>query len=93
MASQDYGRRLIPHIVDDLAKSDPERIVYSFPRSQDVSQGFRDVSAREFASAIDKVAWQLHKEIGRSSSFETIGYIGPRELSTQPFISTLVNIV
>lgn len=82
MASQDYGRRLIPHIVDDLAKSDPERIVYSFPRSQDVSQGFRDVSARELASAIDKVAWQLQNEIGRSSSFETIGYIGPRKLST-----------
>ncbi|RYP62963.1 hypothetical protein DL769_007102 [Monosporascus sp. CRB-8-3] len=76
-ASQDYGRRLIPHIVDDLAKSDPERIVYSFPKSQDVSKGFRDVTARNLASAVDKVAWWLQKEIGRSSSFETIGYIGP----------------
>ena len=77
---QQYGRRLIPHIVDDLARSDPERIVYSFPKSQDVSQGFRDVSARELAHAVDKVAWWLHNEIGKSSSFETIGYIGPREL-------------
>ncbi|RYP70479.1 hypothetical protein DL771_005416 [Monosporascus sp. 5C6A] len=76
-AFQDYGRRLIPHIVDDLAKSDPERIVYSFPKSQDVSKGFRDVTARTLASAVDKVAWWLQKEIGRSSSFETIGYIGP----------------
>ncbi|RYP43738.1 hypothetical protein DL768_009730 [Monosporascus sp. mg162] len=79
-ASQDYGRRLIPHIIDDLAKIDPERIIYSFPKSQDVSKGFRDVTARKLASAIDKVAWWLQKEIGRSSSFETIGYVGPHDL-------------
>ena len=77
---QQYGRRLIPHIVDDLAMSEPERIVYSFPKSQNVSQGFRDVSARELARAVDKVAWWLHNEIGKSSSLETIGYIGPRKL-------------
>lgn len=80
-APQQYGRRLIPHIVDDLARSDPDRVVYSFPKSSDVSEGFRDVSARELAHAVDKVAWWLHNEIGRSSSFETIGYIGPRKSS------------
>ena len=78
-APQQYGNRLIPQIVDDLARSDPERIVYSFAQSSDVSQGFRDVSARELAHAVNKVAWWLHNEIGKSSSFETIGYIGPRK--------------
>lgn len=78
-AFQKYGRRLIPHIVDDIAQRDPERIVYSFAKSQDISQGFRDVSARELASAVDKVAWWLDNTIGKSSSFETIGYIGPRK--------------
>lgn len=102
--SKDYGRRLIPNIVDERARSDPERAVYSIPvssavgscgfedisargavysvpvSSDDVARGFRDISARVFANAVNRTAWWLESELGKGSSFQTIGYIGPRML-------------
>ena len=102
--SKDYGRRLIPNIVDERARSDPERPVYSIPvsaakgsrefqdisasgtvysvpvSSEDLSHGFRDISARVYANAVNRVAWWLESELGKGSSFPTIGYIGPRKL-------------
>lgn len=98
-----YGRRLIPNIIDERARTDPERPVYSIPlasvntlelkdtstrgnvhsvpvSSNHVSQGFRDISARIFANAVDRVAWWLDAELGKGSSFPSIGYIGPRRL-------------
>ena len=98
-----YGRRLIPNIVDERARVNPEQIVYSLsfaststpldlkdtsscgnaksvPGSpHHVSQQFRDVSARTFARAVDRVAWWLDSELGKGSSFPSIGYIGPRK--------------
>jgi len=77
-STQDYGRRIIPSIVDERAQSEPDRIVYSTPLSDDVSKGFRDITARQFAATVNKTSWWLHKEVGTSSSFETVAYIGPR---------------
>lgn len=111
-----YGRRLIPNIVDETARVDPDRPVYSIPfasenaplelkdtssrgnvhsvpgSSNHVTQGFRDVSARIFANAVDRVAWWLDAELGKGSSFPSIGYIGPRKLllrKTSPKIHLL----
>ncbi|KAF2146409.1 uncharacterized protein K452DRAFT_264205 [Aplosporella prunicola CBS 121167] len=78
--SKEYGRRLIPTIVDELAQEEPDRAVYSIPHSQDVSEGFRDISASVFANAINRTAWWLESEFGRGSNFETVGYIGPHDL-------------
>ena len=71
-----YGKRLIPQIVDDLARSDPNRLYASFPLSTNLSDGFRDVSFRELARAADATAWWLEKQIGRSDSTDTIAYMG-----------------
>lgn len=103
-ASGPYGRRLIPNIIDERARIDPERPVFSIPSafqgrrleldgtfsprvvlpvpvsSNPVSQGFRDISARTFAYAVDRVAWLLDAEVGKGLSFPSIAYIGPRRL-------------
>ncbi|MCJ1387732.1 hypothetical protein MMC18_000575 [Xylographa bjoerkii] len=78
--SKDYGRRLVPVIVDELARNDPERAVYSIPLSQDVSNGFKDISACAFANAVNRTSWWLHSELGKGSSFQSVGYIGPHDL-------------
>lgn len=45
--SESYGRRLIPKIVDERARYDPERAVYSIPiPSSGLAQGFKDTSTR-----------------------------------------------
>ncbi|RFU76421.1 transferase family [Trichoderma arundinaceum] len=76
----DYGKRLLPQILDDLALSEPDRIVYSVAKCSDISQGFQKVSARALAKAVDKTAWWLHNQVGKSTVLEAVGYIGPHDL-------------
>ncbi|KAF5565221.1 nonribosomal peptide synthetase [Fusarium napiforme] len=58
-----YGRRLIPQILDRLAKADPERVVYSITSFADGVPAFKDITAQDFARAVDKTAWWLHKHL------------------------------
>lgn len=81
------GRRLIPQILDDLAAAEPDRIIYSFAKSSGLSQGFRHVSARAFTKAVDKTAWLLQKELGRTSEIRAVGYIGPRKFILESAVS------
>ena len=76
-----YGKRLIPRILDGIALSQPNRILYSIATFSDISPNFRDVTASVFAKAVDKTAWWLRDQLGVSSSIETVGYIGPRQCS------------
>lgn len=76
-AQPNYGKRLLINLVDELALCDPERIVYSIAHSQDIAQGFRHVSARDFANAVNRTSWWLKSELGEGVSFPSIGYIGP----------------
>jgi hypothetical protein len=83
--SAEYGKRLIPQILDSLASTDPDRIIYSVAKFSDISQDFRHISARNFANAVDKTAWWLHNQVGKPTSVQTVGYIGPRTLERQHF--------
>ncbi|KAH6867180.1 hypothetical protein B0T10DRAFT_53432 [Thelonectria olida] len=62
--SPEYGKRLIPQILDRLASTDPDRIVYSLATfGSPHSPAFRHISAYTFAKAVDKTAWWLHKHL------------------------------
>lgn len=76
---KNIGKRLIPQILDDLTVSEPDRLVFSIAKSSDISQGFHDVVARQFAQAVDKTAWWLHKQVGNTGEIQPVGYIGPRK--------------
>ncbi|KAF4471132.1 hypothetical protein FALBO_1953 [Fusarium albosuccineum] len=76
--SRDLGRRLIPQILDGMSRDEPDRIVYSIAKSADISHGFIEVTARNFANAVNKTSWWLQGVFGKSDTFQTVGYIGPR---------------
>ena len=78
--SQPYGSRLLPQVVDRLSQSDPQRVYVIFPLSSDLSRGFRDVTMLEIARAVNKLAWWIEMNLGRSTVFETVAYIGPSDL-------------
>jgi hypothetical protein len=82
----EYGRRLIPQILDRLALAAPDRVIYSVASFPNDQPSFRDITAREFTKAVDKTAWwlqrQLHEANGdaiSSSKIQALGYIGPRK--------------
>lgn len=82
--STEYGKRLIPQILDSLASAEPNRIIYSVATFSDISHEFRHISARTFAKAVDKTSWWLHNQLEKSTLIQTVGYIGPRKLEKNP---------
>ncbi|KAL9006359.1 MAG: hypothetical protein Q9188_000895 [Gyalolechia gomerana] len=78
--SAEYGKRLIPHILDSLASAEPNRIIYSVAIPSDISLEFRHISARTFARAVDKTAWWLRNQVGNPPLIQTVGYIGPHDI-------------
>lgn len=70
------GRRLLHVTIDNIAIKTPERIWGSIPMSATLSDGYRDVSYGTFANAINRLSWFLETELGKSTSFEAVAYIG-----------------
>ena len=76
----DYGRRLLGAVIDQRALDNHQRPYASIPISTDPSDGFRDISYRVFANAINRCAlWMMH-HIGLSHNFENLAYLGPNDL-------------
>ncbi|XWW96173.1 hypothetical protein V2A60_004145 [Cordyceps javanica] len=79
-STPDYGRRLLPHIIDELAATHPDQVLFSLSSMVRNVLEFRDVSARQFAQAVDKTAWWLQGKVGKQTVIQPIGYIGPHDL-------------
>ena len=77
---QPYVSRLLPQVVDNLSRSDLTRVYATFPLSSDLSRGFRDITILETAQAVNKLAWWVEMNLGRSTVFETIAYVKPSDL-------------
>lgn len=75
-----YGRRLIPQIIDSLAVAEPHLALFSIVTPSSNSLGFRDISARAFTQAVDKLAWWLYRQVGKPTTVQPVGYIGPHDL-------------
>ncbi|KAI1778529.1 acetyl-CoA synthetase-like protein [Hypoxylon cercidicola] len=75
-AEQTYGRRLLPSVVDELARTDPRKLYAAVPLTVDAADGFRDISVADIARCVDYVASWVETKFGRGSNFETMTYIG-----------------
>lgn len=80
------GQRLFPHIVDDVARSNPERSLGVIPKGADVSDGFQEVTAAKLAYAVNVVSWWIENEIGRATQEQTIAYMGSNDIRYLIFI-------
>jgi hypothetical protein len=77
----DYGRRLLPVLIDQTARDEPDRAAFSLPRNDsDLSQGYVDVTYATFANAINQIAWLIESTLGRSDKFDTIAYLGAPDI-------------
>jgi acyl-CoA synthetase (AMP-forming)/AMP-acid ligase II len=80
-AKETYGRRLLHHVVDEVARTDPERECFSIPRSSDPKDGWKPVTYKQYANAINYVAHRIIDTCGPApaGTFPTIAYIGPND--------------
>ncbi|KAI0970741.1 hypothetical protein F4678DRAFT_461874 [Xylaria arbuscula] len=76
-----YGQRLLPHIIDDVARKDPQRVILLTARSSNPKDGWAQMTFGEYANAINKCAQDIVDRYGRASkgAFPTIAYIGPQD--------------
>jgi hypothetical protein len=73
----DIGKRLLHVTIDKIAAETPDRIWASIPRSNNLSDGYRDVSFATFANAINRLSWFLKSNLGPGLKiFTTVAYIG-----------------
>ena len=75
-------KQLLPNIVDGMAKSRPEALYAETPASySSYDGGYRKITYRDLANAVNGVAWLLNEQLGPGREFETLAYVGPNDLS------------
>lgn len=70
-AEEKYGRRLMINIIDSVATKDPERHFIYVPNTGDLKDGWKPITYKQVARAIDHVAWKIAN--------------APRQATQEPF--------
>lgn len=79
--SKPQFKKLLNHIVDEIAAQDPLAVYAELPRSSEtLDDGFQKVTYAQFSNAINGMAWWLVQSLGPGKDFETLAYIGPNDL-------------
>lgn len=76
----EYGRRLIPQLIDERAGKGWKQPLTSFSRSANPIDGFVDISYRQFANAINRCAWWMQGVLGESHEHNIVAYTGPFDI-------------
>jgi hypothetical protein len=72
----EFGKRLLPQVVDHYARTEPGKVYASVPKSAaDLADGFQDVTMGKLAAIVNSLAWWLESTLG-VGSLNTIAYIG-----------------
>ena len=72
---------LIPHLVDKRAALTPDTIYSEYPVSTlTYDEGYRKITYRDFANAVNGAAAWLVDTLGPSKDFETLAYMGPNDI-------------
>lgn len=79
-AEKNRGQRLLPHVIDYYAHHQPDRVFASIFKSEDLDNGFEDITAETMATAVNYMAWWLTKNLKTRSKRRTLAYIGPSDL-------------
>jgi len=78
-----YGQRLLPVVLRDVSRLEPNKPWGLTLEGSEASQGFRTVSMSQMAKAVNATAWWMQSEFGRGENSETLAYIGISDLRYQ----------
>ncbi|KAI1621302.1 hypothetical protein EDD37DRAFT_581368, partial [Exophiala viscosa] len=87
-----HGERLIPHIVDAYAHSNPERAYALVPLYLDGRMEYRTITMRDLSNAVNRAAWWLKENLGQSTDFETLAYMGPADIRYGIFFIAAIKV-
>ncbi|OTB04432.1 hypothetical protein M426DRAFT_22832 [Hypoxylon sp. CI-4A] len=79
MSPHEHGRRLSPVLLDEIAIDDPNRVLYSVAKTENMQDGFQDINYKIFANAVNRCAHWLKQMIG-TDEHRVFCYLGPLDL-------------
>ena len=81
-AARYQNKQLLNNIVDGMSKVKPSAIYAEIPNNFDTYDGgYRSITYRALANAINGVAWSLEGMLGKSQDHQTLAYIGPNDIA------------
>ncbi|KAJ0123869.1 nonribosomal peptide synthetase [Diaporthe amygdali] len=82
LSSTPYGRRLLPTLIDEVSSQDPDRECFQIPRSSEPSDGWRILTWKDMANAVNRCAHRIIELCGtpEKDSFPVIAYLGPNDV-------------
>lgn len=78
--------RLMCHVVDELANRKPDQLFCVHPISSDISQGWRKITFKDLASAVNCTAWWIDECIDQGTKSEPLAYMGANDIRYAIFI-------
>ena len=75
----EYGKRLLPALVDECARTNPDYVFAMVPKTSNLADGYKEITIKSFARAVNEVAHRIDSTAGKSTKFDTIAYIGPSQ--------------
>ncbi|KAL2115272.1 hypothetical protein VTJ04DRAFT_10935 [Mycothermus thermophilus] len=80
--SPKYGNRLFVDIVDQRAQNEPDRVWVYIPVSSNPAGGWKEITYKQAANAVNRVAHKLVHLTGKPNpgEFPTVAYIGPNDV-------------
>lgn len=76
-----YGKRLLPYIVDERARVGYERPYAIYPISRDPMEGLRSVSYARLSNAVNRACWWLESVLSEEQKKDSaFAYLGPNDL-------------
>jgi acyl-CoA synthetase (AMP-forming)/AMP-acid ligase II len=74
-------KQILATVVDGMEHAQPFALYAEYPYSPtSYEAGVRKVTYRDFANAINGLAWHLRRMLGPAEDFPTLAYIGPNDL-------------
>ncbi|KAJ5309183.1 hypothetical protein N7508_004562 [Penicillium antarcticum] len=73
-------KRLLAIAVDDHAKHNPSNIFAVIPQGSELSHGFRSLTMKDLAHAVNGMCWWIEGTIGLAQSPETLAYMGSNDV-------------
>lgn len=76
------GRRLIPHVIDQLAESEPDGVWAAYPSSFEALRAgdLTQITWKTLSNSINRLSWWLVDQLGRGKHLETLCYVGPSDI-------------
>lgn len=77
-----HGERMALTLLDERSESDPQSLWVSVPvDGNDMSQGYKDITFKEFANAVNDAAlWLVQNLPASGDDFQSFAYVGPKDL-------------